>query len=91
MTQLTLELEKKTEGMRRAAGKNAEILQRFRDIALDIMLPEITIDDIRAVADRRSYQYTPSNWLGNVFTDGNWTWTGRAFKHQRMREVTAGL
>lgn len=78
MTQLTLELDKKTTGKLRAAGKHAEILEKFRKIALKVPYDEVTIDDVRDLAEMLGVVLTEScnNWLGSVFNDGNWVCVG---------------
>lgn len=73
------EQTKKREGMKLAAEHNPEMLATFRRIALhqaSIKLV-ITIDDVREAAKRNGVQYSPSNWMGSVFTkSGGWRWTG---------------
>lgn len=85
------EQRKKREGMEISASNNAESLTAFRAIARNIH-GEVTIDDVRDMADNMGIPYTPGNWLGSVFKDG-WEWTGKVVpsthvgSHGRMVKV----
>jgi hypothetical protein len=78
MTQLALELDKKNSGMTLAAGNNAIILAKFRDIAerLGRTFVNVTIDNIREDAENAFIPYEPGNWMGSVFKGPNWKCVG---------------
>jgi len=94
-TDLFTEAEKKTAGKTMAEEANANILGTFRDIAADLgrRNGRVTIDDVRAEADRRGTVYTPSNWMGSVFKGYTWEFTGEFIEsthlgsHGRMIRV----
>lgn len=73
------EQTKKREGMKQAADHNPLMLEVFRRIALDeaFIKGAITIDDVRAGAEKRGIDFSSGNWIGSVFTkNGGWRWIG---------------
>lgn len=67
--------EKRILGMEQSAQANGNALAEFRTIA-ERLSGEITIDDVRAVAEREGIKYTPGPWIGSTFKEG-FVWTGR--------------
>lgn len=76
---LSTEQDKKREGMERAARHYPQELLIFRELARELSLtfPEVTIDDVRKLADLRGHVYSPGNWMGSVFLSHEWLWLGR--------------
>lgn len=80
MALLPFEEAQKEKGKALAAGKNDAILARFRAIAEDLFFSgnTVSIEDVRREAGYLQLAYTPGNWMGSVFSDGNWVPAGFA-------------
>jgi len=83
LSQLELDLdggvELREEGMARAATNRQEMLELSRDVAEEIARSNgvVTSDDVRyhlnlAPSNKQSSQ----NWMGSMFRDPRFTWTG---------------
>lgn len=98
MPQLPLfsEQHKKRVGMARAAGKNPEMLEKFREIAEYLWImrswDSINIDDVRDYFDKAGIPYTPDNWMGHVFTGKQWERIGfKASTHKGSHGRAIGV
>jgi hypothetical protein len=72
------EQEKKRIGMAQAANNHKGSIFNFRTIAILLLdkFDSVTIDDVRKLADLRGIKYTTGNWMGSVFHDKYFEWTG---------------
>lgn len=85
----------KREGMERATWGKERLLGHAREIACDVARGELpgadgitrrvgicTADDVAAQFEREGLEWI-GNAAGQLFQDGNWTWTGRMVKSAR--------
>lgn len=83
------------EGMAMAALTQSELLAEARDEAVRIARAQgyVTIDDVRRAAHVPPGTTNGQNWIGSVFKDKRFVWTGRMKKseipsnHGRMIRV----
>jgi hypothetical protein len=80
------EQKKKELGMAKAASNNNHMLVHFRSLAFLLLATpsEISIDDVRAYADKIGFQYIPGNWCGSVFNTKDFEWTGKMKKAEHV-------
>ena len=66
------------KGMKLAAWGRADILNEARAMAKMICISKgsCTIDDVRVKLDITSLKSNQQNWLGSVFRDPQFLWTG---------------
>ena len=83
MSQLELDLdggvELREEGMARAATNQQEMLELSRDVAEEIARSNgvVTSDDVRYRLNLApSNNLCSQNWMGSMFRDPRFTWTG---------------
>jgi len=85
----------KSHGMRKAAEAAPDLLSEARDVAAAIARERgtVTIDDVRAQMGIGPGKQNGANWLGSVFRDARFAWTGQFVKarlstsHSRMVRV----
>ena len=96
--QLELSLGKgvvlREQGMNLAAMNNKEKLEAAREVAVEIAREkgEVTSDDVRyrlnlKPSDRRDSQ----NWMGSIFRDRRFSYTGRRIKSKIARNHAAEI
>jgi hypothetical protein len=87
--------QRKREGMERATWGKERLLGHAREIACDVargVLPRANgrynsngiciADDVAAQFEREGLEWI-GNAAGQLFQDGNWTWTGQMVKSSR--------
>ena len=96
--QLTLDLsaglELREMGMALAAGNNARALEIARDVAVGIAQEQgtVTSDDVRYRLNLRPSNIRDSqNWMGSIFRDRRFVWTGRRIKSRIARNHAAEI